>query len=88
MNRRALAIAVVVGILGIFLLFLYQRRFEVEASGGERVRVLTVNGADVIGIRPCAYLSYTFDHRVLDGASADAFMATIKKQLEGWRAES
>lgn len=42
MNRRALAIAVVVGILGIFLLFLYQRRFEVEASGGERVRVLTV----------------------------------------------
>jgi pilus assembly protein CpaB len=41
-NRRALAIAVVVGILGIFLLFLYQRRFEVEASGGERVRVLTV----------------------------------------------
>ncbi len=42
MNRRAFAIALVVGILGVFLLFLYQRRFEVEASGGERVRVLTV----------------------------------------------
>lgn len=42
MNRRAFAIALVVGILGIFLLFLYQRRFEVEASGGERIRVLTV----------------------------------------------
>ncbi len=42
MNRRAFAIALVVGILGLFLLFLYQRRFEVEASGGERVRVLTV----------------------------------------------
>lgn len=42
MNRRALVIAVVVGILGAVLLLLYQRRFEIEASGGERVRVLTV----------------------------------------------
>jgi 2-oxoglutarate dehydrogenase E2 component (dihydrolipoamide succinyltransferase) len=50
----------------------------------KRVRVLTVNGADVIAIRPCAYLSYTFDHRVLDGASADAFMASVKSRLEAW----
>jgi pilus assembly protein CpaB len=35
MNRRALLIALVVGILGVFLLLLYQRRFELEASGGE-----------------------------------------------------
>lgn len=42
MNKRALFIALVVGILGAFLLVLYQRRFEVEASGGEKVRLLTV----------------------------------------------
>jgi len=42
MNRRALAIALVVGILGLFLLVLYQRRFEMEASGGERVKLLVV----------------------------------------------
>jgi pilus assembly protein CpaB len=40
MNRRALFIAVVVGILGAFLLVLYQRRFELEASGGEKVKLL------------------------------------------------
>jgi pilus assembly protein CpaB len=42
MNRRALLIAVVVGIVGVFLMLLYQRRFEVEASGGEKVKLLMV----------------------------------------------
>lgn len=42
MNRRALFIAFLVGILGAFLLVLYQRRFEIEASGGDKVRLLTV----------------------------------------------
>lgn len=40
MNRRALLIAVIVGALGLFLLLLYQRRFELEASGGEKVKLL------------------------------------------------
>lgn len=40
MNRRALFIAVLIGILGAFLLALYQRRFELEASGGDKVRLL------------------------------------------------
>ena len=40
MNRRALFIAVLVGMLGAFLMVLYQRRFEVEASGGEKVKLL------------------------------------------------
>jgi pilus assembly protein CpaB len=39
-NRRAIFIALVVGILGLVLLVLYQRRFELEASGGEKVRLL------------------------------------------------
>ncbi|MDB4937182.1 MAG: Flp pilus assembly protein RcpC/CpaB [Labilithrix sp.] len=40
MNRRALLVAFVVGILGVFLLLLYQRRFELEASGGEKIKLL------------------------------------------------
>ena len=40
MNRRALLIAIIVGIMGVFLLLLYQRRFELEASGGEKVRLI------------------------------------------------
>ena len=37
---------------------------------------------DAIAIRPMVYLSLTFDHRLLDGASADAFLATIVATLE------
>jgi pilus assembly protein CpaB len=40
MNRRALLIALIIGIVGVFLLLLYQRRFELEASGGEKVKLL------------------------------------------------
>lgn len=46
----------------------------------KRVKVID----DAIAIRPCAYLSLSFDHRVLDGASADAFVAAVKRELERW----
>jgi pyruvate/2-oxoglutarate dehydrogenase complex dihydrolipoamide acyltransferase (E2) component len=45
-------------------------------------RVKVIN--DAIAIRPMAYLSFTFDHRVLDGASADYFVARIKELIENW----
>ena len=37
---------------------------------------------DAIAIRTMAYLTLGFDHRLIDGAVADAFMADIKHQLE------
>jgi 2-oxoglutarate dehydrogenase E2 component (dihydrolipoamide succinyltransferase) len=40
------------------------------------------DGEDVIAIRTCAYLSLSFDHRIVDGADADRFMAFVKKALE------
>jgi 2-oxoglutarate dehydrogenase E2 component (dihydrolipoamide succinyltransferase) len=46
-------------------------------------RVKVIN--DAIAIRPMAYASLTFDHRILDGASADAFMTTVKDTLENWQ---
>ena len=39
---------------------------------------------DAIVIRPMCYLSYTFDHRVMDGAQADMFLAAVKAKLENW----
>jgi len=39
---------------------------------------------DAIAIRPMVYLALSFDHRVLDGALADQFMAMIKSALENW----
>lgn len=46
-------------------------------------RVKVIN--DAIAIRPLAYVSLTFDHRILDGASADGFVATVKAILENWQ---
>ncbi len=40
--------------------------------------------ADAFAIRPMVYLTLTFDHRMLDGAIADAFLGTIVKTLENW----
>ena len=37
---------------------------------------------DAIAIRTRAYLSLTFDHRLIDGAVADNFMAKVKKNIE------
>jgi 2-oxoisovalerate dehydrogenase E2 component (dihydrolipoyl transacylase) len=39
---------------------------------------------DAIAIRPMAYLTLTFDHRILDGALADYFLGTVVKSLQLW----
>src|ERR671939_319865 len=39
---------------------------------------------DAIAIRPMAYLSLGYDHRVIDGAVADEFMSHVKHTLENW----
>ncbi len=39
---------------------------------------------DAIAIRPMVYLVLSFDHRVIDGAVADQFMARLKSFLENW----
>jgi len=46
-------------------------------------RVKVIGG--MIAIRPCAYVSLTFDHRVTDGATGDRFMQTLKGALEAWQ---
>ena len=46
--------------------------------------VMDVGGTDAIGIRKMGVLSLSFDHRLVDGATADLFMADVKKTLEGW----
>jgi 2-oxoglutarate dehydrogenase E2 component (dihydrolipoamide succinyltransferase) len=49
----------------------------------KRPKVLTgADGEDTIAIRTCAYFSISFDHRVIDGAVADQFLAFVKKTIE------
>jgi pyruvate dehydrogenase E2 component (dihydrolipoamide acetyltransferase) len=40
------------------------------------------DGEDIIAIRTCAYFSISFDHRIIDGAVADQFLAFVKKAVE------
>ncbi len=39
---------------------------------------------DAIAIRHMVYLSISYDHRVIDGATAEKFMGRVKKILENW----
>jgi 2-oxoglutarate dehydrogenase E2 component (dihydrolipoamide succinyltransferase) len=50
----------------------------------KRAVVLTQDGVDAIAIRPMCYLSLTFDHRLIDGATADQFLMAVKQFLEGY----
>ncbi len=39
---------------------------------------------DAIAIRSMVYLSLSYDHRVVDGAVAEHFLAKVKQNLESW----
>jgi len=54
-------------------------------------RPMVVKGADggeTIAIRSMVYLALSYDHRVVDGADAARFLATLKDRLEEGRFES
>ena len=44
--------------------------------------VVTIDGTDSIAVRLRGMLSLAFDHRIVDGADADRFMADIKQTLQ------
>jgi 2-oxoglutarate dehydrogenase E2 component (dihydrolipoamide succinyltransferase) len=49
----------------------------------KRAKVLTTpDGEDYIAIRHMAYFALSFDHRIIDGADAEKFLAYIKEHLE------
>jgi len=60
-----------------------QPQVAILGVGKLEKRVKVIN--DAIAIRPCLFLSLTFDHRVLDGAAADGFMQSLVDALESWR---
>jgi pyruvate dehydrogenase E2 component (dihydrolipoamide acetyltransferase) len=57
-----------------------QPQVAILGVGAITKRTVVVN--DAIAIRPMVYLSLSFDHRLIDGAVADQFMAYVKKELE------
>lgn len=67
-----------VGILGVGAI---EKRPIVVSQG----HPLEANTGDYLTFAPMTTLGFSYDHRVLDGASADAFCAAVKKTLEGWK---
>jgi 2-oxoglutarate dehydrogenase E2 component (dihydrolipoamide succinyltransferase) len=50
----------------------------------KRVVVREIDGADVIAIRPMAFVSLTIDHRVLDGHQTNAWLSRFVEVLQTW----
>jgi 2-oxoglutarate dehydrogenase E2 component (dihydrolipoamide succinyltransferase) len=57
-----------------------QPQCGILGTGTMQKRVVVID--DAIAIRPMIYLSFVFDHCILDGASADWFLMKVKETLE------
>jgi len=67
-----------VGILGTGAI---EKRPVVVSNGSP----LDANMGDYLTFKPMMTLGFSYDHRVLDGATADAYCAAVKKALENWK---
>ncbi len=70
---------------GLFgLPIINQPQVAILGVGGVQKRpvVVETDEGDAIAVRTMCYLSLTFDHRLIDGAIADQFMARIKQIIE------
>jgi 2-oxoglutarate dehydrogenase E2 component (dihydrolipoamide succinyltransferase) len=61
-----------------------QPQVAILGVGAIEKRVKVVGPGDPIGVRTCAYFSISYDHRVVDGATADHFMLVVKDKLESF----
>lgn len=48
----------------------------------KRAVVVSTDGVEAIAVRSLAYLALSYDHRIIDGADAARFLATVKERLE------
>ena len=60
-----------------------QPQCGILGTGAIQKRPVVVD--DAITIKPMAYVGLTFDHRILDGAVADFFLAAVRQGLENGR---
>ena len=61
---------------------IHQPQVGIVGVGSIQKAPVVIN--DAIAIRSIVHLSLSYDHRVIDGAVADQFMAAVKRYLENW----
>ncbi|MFQ5778070.1 MAG: dihydrolipoamide acetyltransferase family protein [Terriglobia bacterium] len=59
-----------------------QPNVAILGIGSIQKRAMVIN--DAIAIRSMVYLTLSYDHRIVDGATAHQFMGKVKKVLEEW----
>jgi 2-oxoglutarate dehydrogenase E2 component (dihydrolipoamide succinyltransferase) len=61
-----------------------QPQVAIVSTGAIKKRVVVDERTDAIMIRPTSIFCLSFDHRVIDGGTADRFMQRVRQLLEGW----
>lgn len=61
-----------------------QPQTAIVSTGAIKKRVVVDQLTDAIMVRPTSIFCMSFDHRVIDGATADRFMARVREILENW----
>jgi len=62
-----------------------QPQVAIMGMGAVKKRAVVItdaDGQDALAIRETMFSALSFDHRLIDGATADLFMAAVKKELE------
>jgi pyruvate dehydrogenase E2 component (dihydrolipoamide acetyltransferase) len=59
-----------------------QPQVAILGTGAVEKRVVVIN--DALAIRPIAYFTMSFDHRIVDGALGGMFLEEIVQGLEQW----
>ncbi len=61
-----------------------QPQTAIVSAGAIKKRVVVDQQTDAIMVRPTATFCLSFDHRNIDGATADQFLAHVRETIESW----
>ena len=61
-----------------------QPEAAIVSTGAIKKRVVVDQETEAIQVRPTSIWCLSFDHRVIDGATADRFMRHMRKTIENW----
>jgi 2-oxoglutarate dehydrogenase E2 component (dihydrolipoamide succinyltransferase) len=61
-----------------------QPQAAIVSTGAIKKRVVADQETGAIEVRPTSFWCLSFDHRVIDGATADKFMRYMRRTIEEW----